>query len=237
MVNSIKTTWVDLPAHVTLIGVTKTFPFETIAYAHAMGIRHMGENRVEEANEKIMLAKQNGFADITWHMIGHVQSRKIKQVVGLFDWVDSVDSVELAKKLNKEAIKIGKRIDILLEVNISGEEGKFGFNLMNWEMDQEKLNQFIAIIREIMAEDHIKVRGLMTMAPFTAHPENNRPVFHSMGKLSKTIRTQIPDFGSVLSMGTSGDYRVAIEEGATQVRLGEALFGARVVAKALIKQV
>jgi pyridoxal phosphate enzyme (YggS family) len=237
MSNVIKTTWVDVPPEVTLVAVTKTFPFEMITMAHAMGLRHVGENRLNEGTEKIKQAKALGLSDITWHMIGHVQSRKVRDVVAFFDWVDSVDSLALAQKLSQEAQKAKKTIHILLEVNIGGEESKFGFPLATWETNVSVLEKFIREVQEVVNLPCLVTKGLMTMAPYSSNPEGNRLVFQSMKKLSETIRVQIPQFGSELSMGTSGDYRIAIQEGATQVRLGEALFGSRNVAKHPAKQV
>jgi pyridoxal phosphate enzyme (YggS family) len=213
------------------VAITKTFPFEMVAMAHAMGIRHVGENRVEEASRKIVEAKNAGMNDIVWHMVGHVQSRKAKEVVKYFDWIDSVDSVKIAQKLNSLAAETGKTLHILLEVNVSGEKSKSGFNLAGWETDSSVMERFISQIKEIMQLSQLVIEGIMTMPPLTSHPEENGPVFQSARKLSETIRAQIPSFGAQLSMGTSQDYEVAIQEGATQVRLGEALFGGRKIAK------
>jgi PLP dependent protein len=209
-----------------IVAVTKTFPYEMVLQAKDMGYIHIGENRVEEAREKILLAK-NDTLQLIWHMIGHVQSRKVEDVTSLFDWVDSVDNRELAVKLNDSASKHNKTLHVLLEVNISGETGKFGFDMHEWETCQEELNQFITVIHECVLLKNCIVEGLMTMAPFVTNPEDNRMIFQSMKRLSETIRAQIPQFGGELSMGTSCDYKVAIQEGATQVRLGEALFGKR----------
>lgn len=209
--NRIKTTWTSIPSSVIVVAVTKAFPFEAIAAAHAMGLKHVGENRVEEAGGKIEEAKRRGYTDLVWHMIGHVQSRKAREVALLFDWVDSVDSVELLEKLNREAASIDKKLHVFLEVNIAKEQSKYGF----WEIP--KIPHFQNLI----------IEGLMTMAPYTKNPEDNRTYFRSLKNLSQTIGAQNPAIGAQLSMGTSCDYQVAIEEGATQVRLGEALFGKR----------
>lgn len=207
MTNRIQTSWTLLPSSVAVVAVTKTFQFEAVATAHAMGLTHIGENRVEEAREKIAEAKRQGFIDIVWHMIGHVQSRKAREVAEIFDWVDSVDSIELLQKLDKEAGKIGKKLHVLLEINISGEKSKYGFD----------------VIPNNLTYLNLIIEGLMTMAPFVNNPEENRIIFRTLKKLSSAH----PSIGKELSMGTSCDYKVAIEEGATQVRLGEALFGPR----------
>lgn len=205
MKNSIRSPWTSLPA--TVVAVTKTFPFEAVATAHSMGLRHIGENRVSEAKGKIEETKRRGFGDIIWHMIGHVQSRVARDVVEVFDWVDSVDSIELLKKLDGAAGDLGKKLHVLLEVNISGEKSKFGFEVLPKDL---KFSNLI-------------IEGLMTMAPLVKNPEDNRKIFRSLKALSE--KTSF--IGKELSMGTSCDYQVAIEEGATQVRLGEALFGPR----------
>lgn len=207
MTNQIKTTWTSIPKSVTVVAVTKTFPFETIAMAHAMGLTHIGENRVEEARGKIEEAKRRGLDDIIWHMVGHVQSRKTRDVVELFDWVDSADSVRLLQKLDTAAGVVGKKLHVLLEVNISGEKSKYGFSDIPKDLEYSNL----------------MIEGLMTMAPPVKNPQDNREIFRTLKAFSKTI----PSIGKELSMGTSFDYQVAIEEGATQVRLGEALFGPR----------
>lgn len=207
MTNQIKTIWTSIPASVTIVAVTKTFPFETIAMARALGLRHIGENRVEEARGKIEEAKRRGMNDIIWHMVGHVQSRKTRDVAELFDWVDSADSVELLQKLDAAAGAIGKKLHVLLEVNISGEKSKYGFSDIPKDLEYSNL----------------MIEGLMTMAPPVKNPQDNREIFRALKALSAII----PSIGKELSMGTSCDYQVAIEEGATQVRLGEALFGPR----------
>ncbi len=227
MKNAVVTTWVSVPPNVTIVAVTKTFPVDAVLTAYHMGLRHIGENRVEEAADKIEHTSKQGITGIHWHMIGHVQSRKARAVVSAFDSVDSVDSQSLLQRLNKEASVIGKRLPVLLEVNISGEKGKYGFPMVQWESDEAKLRALLAVIREGITLSHIRLDGLMTMAPLTQNAGKNRPYFQSMRALLHTIREQVPQFGSTLSMGTSGDYQVAIEEGATQVRLGEALFGKR----------
>lgn len=227
MKNTVVITLASVPIGVTIVAVTKTFPLDVVLTAYHLGLRHIGENRVGEAVEKIKEARAQGLTDICWHMIGHVQSRKTRTVVHAFDSVDSVDSRVLLQTLNVEAAKINKRLAVLLEVNISGEEGKFGFPMAQWEHDEEKREMLFSVIQEGLAFAHIRLDGLMTMTPLVQNAEQNRSYFRSMMKLSNTIREHMPQFGNVLSMGTSCDYQVAIEEGATHVRLGEALFGKR----------
>jgi PLP dependent protein len=220
MNNVIKTTWAAVPESTTIVAVTKTFPFETITMARSMGLTHIGENRVEEAKAKIEQAQKLGYGELVWHMIGHVQSRKVRDVVSLFDWVDSVDSIELLQKLDAAAQERATPLHALIEVNVAGEQSKYGFTR----------DTFLSQLDSLKVR-HVVLEGLMTMAPYTQNAEDNRVYFRALRELSQTIRMQIPSFGAHLSMGTSCDYQVAIEEGATQVRLGEALFGARPVAK------
>lgn len=227
MGNQLKAVWTAFPSHVTVVAVTKTFPPETVLLARSMGFTHIGENRTEEARKKIQQARKLGATDIHWHMIGHVQSRKAQEVAGLFDWVDSVDSEKIARKLNEAAGAAGKSLSVLVEVNISAEKNKYGVDIAGWEENSEKLAHIIAMLRACVPLSSLQVKGLMTMAPFVTDPEKNRAYFQSMKRLSQTIRVHVPSFGQELSMGTSCDYQVAIEEGATQVRLGTALFGQR----------
>lgn len=191
-----------------VVAVTKTHPYDIVKKAMEMGYTHIGENRVEEAEQKILQAKKDGIFPI-WHMIGHVQSRKVKDVVKLFDRVDSVDSIELLEKLDSAARKMNKVLPVLLEINISKESTKYGFH----------------VIPAILNYPNLIIEGLMTMAPFVTNPEDNRHIFRSLRALSDST----PNIGRVLSMGTSCDYIVAIEEGATEVRLGEVLFGKRMI--------
>ena len=210
-----------LPVGVILIAVTKTLPVAVIEEAYRSGIRHFGENYVEEFEEKYDALPQEIKDNAIFHMIGHVQSRKVKRVVELFDWVDSVDSIKLANKLNEEAQRQGRSVSILLEVNLTGEASKYGF-------DPAGFFQNVAAIHALPA---LLISGLMTMPPAVGNPDDNRMIFRSLKKLSETIRKKHPAFGPALSMGTSQDYAVAIEEGATMVRLGKALFGPRQLQK------
>ena len=220
-----------IPTRVTLVAVTKTLPASSIEEAYHSGIRHFGENYVSEFAQKYANLPPEIKEDAIFHMIGHVQSRKVKKTVELFDWVDSVDSVRLAKKLSEEASRQGRPLSILLEVNLTGETTKSGYDLAGWEKDAEKLNVFFQNIHAIQAFPALLISGLMTMPPAVGNPDDNRMIFRSLKKLSETIRKKHPAFGPALSMGTSQDYAVAIEEGATMVRLGKALFGPRQLQK------
>ncbi len=217
------------PSEVTLVAVAKTFPPEAVIAAYQAGVRHFGENRVEEGAAKIpaVHAAISGPRP-TWHMVGHVQSRKAKAVVAHFDYVHSVDRPKIAQRLSRFAQEAGQTLPVLLECNVSGEESKFGFDLQNWERDEARQEAFFAAVEEILALPALVVTGLMTMAPFVADPETVRPVFASLRALLETLRERFPAHDwRHLSMGMTDDFEVAIEEGATMVRIGRAIFGRR----------
>lgn len=207
------------PASIRLLAVTKQVSTERIRALHALGVREIGENRVQEA-----LRKQAELADLdlSWHLIGHLQTNKVKQVIGAFDLVHGVDSVRLARELDAraEATWQGKsRQAVLLQVNVAREASKHGFF-------PEDLP---AAAKEILSLEHLNLRGLMTVAPFAADPESNREVFRQLRDLRDACQRLAGDRTdlSELSMGMSQDFDVAIEEGATIVRIGTALFGRR----------
>lgn len=213
------------PKNVTLIAVSKLKPFSDISQAYASGLTDFGENYVQELTDKI---EQNSAQDtpmpIKWHMIGHLQKNKVKYLMGRTELIHSVDSVSLAGQIEKEAAKRGLTVRILLEVNVAREESKWGF-------DPDDLPQAAADIAEL---PHIKVLGLMTSAPFTEDPETNRKHFRALNALAQELRSKNliaasdPDHHlPVLSMGMTADYEVAVEEGATMVRVGTAIFGKR----------
>ena len=189
---------------VRLIAITKTVGLEEVRVLQELDIHEMGENRVEYAREKMDAFAQN----ISWHMIGTVQRRKAREVVERFNTVDSVDRLELAETLNRHAIELGKVVSILIEANVSGEETKHGF-------EPERLPDVIGAIRQMRG---LRLDGLMTMAPFVENPEDVRPVFARLRALAELHGLK------ELSMGMSNDFEVAVEEGATQVRIGSALF-------------
>lgn len=200
---------------VTLIAVSKTKPIIAIEEALKSNILDYGENKVQElANKYESLPK-----DINWHMIGHLQRNKVKYLVGKTHLIHSVDSLRLAEQIEKDFGKADKIADILIEVNMAQEESKFGITYQETE----------ELIREIAKLPHIRIKGLMTIAPFTDNPETNRIYFKNMKQLSVDIAAKNIDnvSMSVLSMGMTGDYEVAIEEGATMVRVGTGIFGER----------
>ncbi len=215
------------PDEVTLIAVSKTNPAEALIEALAAGAQHFGENRVEEAESKIPLVNAQVSKQPTWHMIGHVQSRKVKDVVPLFQYVHSVDTLKLAQKFSALSIEQGKQLDVLLEVNVSGEEAKHGFVAVNWAADESIKRELWSQMEQVLALPGLHVRGLMTMAPIVADPEEARPVFASLASLRQAFQTDFSVTLPDLSMGMTDDYPVAIEEGATFVRVGRAIFGER----------
>jgi pyridoxal phosphate enzyme (YggS family) len=209
------------PASVTLVAVTKTQPPEVIRAAYDLGLRHLGENRVEEAEAKVSELPP----DITWHMIGHVQSRKAERVASLFHVVHSVDSVKLARRLDRMSTDRTTPLPVLLEINVSGEASKYGFLAERWTEDAAQRADLLAAVAEISALTHLELRGLMTMAPIVGDPEQARPFFARLRQLRDELAAAFPRVDwQHLSMGMTDDFEVAVEEGATLVRIGRAIF-------------
>lgn len=200
---------------VTLIAVSKTKPVSMLEEVYGAGIRDFGENKVQELTEKYEVMNK----DIRWHMIGHLQRNKVKYIVDKVKLIHSVDSVRLAQAIEQEAAKKNVIVDILIEVNVAEEESKFGL----------KVDEVIAMVEEISKYSHLRIKGLMTIAPYVENAEENRCVFARLRKLSVDIDAKNIDNVSVeiLSMGMTNDYEVAIEEGATMVRVGTGIFGER----------
>lgn len=200
---------------VTLIAVSKTKPVEMLSTIYNQGIRDFGENKVQEMCDKMEQLP----SDIRWHMIGHLQTNKVKYIVGHTTLIHSVDSLHLAKEIEKQAEKKDVTVDILVEVNIAEEESKFGIHK----------EETYELVRQIAALPHVHICGLMTIAPYVENPEDNRMYFRGIRQLSVDIAEQNIDNVDmdVLSMGMTGDYMVAIEEGATMVRVGTGIFGER----------
>jgi len=195
------------PAEVTLVAVCKGFPPEAIREAAAAGVRHLGENRVQEAE-----AKRPHLTDlppgVVWHMVGHLQTNKVKTALGLFDIIHSVDSLHLAETISRRALRL---VPVFLEVNVAGEASKYGFS-------PDGLPKAAAAIACL---PNLQVRGLMTVAPLAASMEQVRPVFRRLREMARSLGLQEP------SMGMTDDFEVAVEEGATHVRIGRAIFGER----------
>jgi len=203
------------PKEVTLIAVSKTKPASMIEEAYGAGVRDFGENKVQELCEKYKELPQ----DIKWHMIGHLQRNKVKQIIGKTVLIHSVDSLRLAEQIEEEAGKQDLIIDILLEINVAEEDSKFGF----------KLEEAESAILKIATFPHVRIKGLMTIAPFVEKSEENRSVFKKLRQFYVDMQSKNIDNVnmSLLSMGMTGDYEVAIEEGATLVRVGTGIFGTR----------
>jgi pyridoxal phosphate enzyme (YggS family) len=202
------------PASVTLVGVVKTVPPERVREAVRLGLADLGENRVQEAEGKIAAV---GRAGLRWHMIGHLQRNKAARAVELFDRIHSVDSIELARALARRAQSAGRSLPVLVEVNVGGEPTKFGV----------APGALGALLEGVAARPGLALEGLMTVGPEAAEPEQVRPVFAALrelrGRWESSLGLRLPQ----LSMGMSGDFEVAIEEGSTMVRVGSAIFGPR----------
>ena len=202
------------PGSVKLLAVSKTFPASDVLEAYHVGQKEFGENRVQELEQKVPALPE----DIVWHLIGHLQSNKAAKAAELADWVHSVDSVKLVKKLSDAAQKAGKTLNILLEINVSGEESKYGIR------SKEELYQ---VAEAAIAAPAIEWKGLMTMAPADAEGEELSAVFSGLRQMRDELEQKYSVVLPELSMGMSGDYPAAIAEGATIVRIGTAIFGGR----------
>ncbi len=206
------------PEDITLVAVSKTKPVELIKAAYELGIHNFGENRVQDALPKIAEFRHAGLHPVTWHMIGHLQRNKVNKVVGSFDSIHSVDNFQLAQALNRHAAELELRVAVLLQVNISGEESKEGVTPAD----------ALLLAQQLVALSQLNVQGLMTVAPQVQNPEEARPVFRNLRVLRDRLREEVPQSAwQHLSMGMTDDYCIAIEEGATIVRVGRAIFGER----------
>ena len=209
------------PAAIKIVVVTKGHPLEVIREAFASGIRIFGENYVDEGVAKLQALQLPG---VEWHMIGHVQSRKARTVCKFFDSLHSLDSEKLARRLDSFSAELDRKMPVFLECNVSGEASKFGlpaWNESGWE-------SLIPLIRSITGSSNLRMQGLMTMAPYSIDPEDSRPYFQRLREFSQFLERRIPDARfDELSMGMSGDFEAAVEEGATIVRIGTAILGSR----------
>ena len=200
------------PASVRLVAVTKTFPVETVQAAYGCGLRDFGENRVQEFQQKIPRLHT---PEAAFHLIGHLQSNKVRPAMA-FDWIETVDSERLARRLSRAASESGKVLSVLIEVKLGEEETKTGIS-------ENRLRELVTAVTPLPG---LALRGLMTMPPYTEDPEGARPFFRRLRELRDCLQAEFPDLRE-LSMGMSRDFRSAIEEGATIVRIGTALFGPR----------
>jgi pyridoxal phosphate enzyme (YggS family) len=207
------------PDEITLMGVSKTFPAELIREAYAAGLRIFGENRVQEFAGKADALRD--LSDAEWHLIGHLQTNKAARAAELFNAVDSVDSVRMAEKLNTFAESSGKTLSVLIEINVGGEQAKSGIAPAAHELEQ--------ILKDAPRWGNLGIQGLMAVPPYTEDPEGSRAYFRQLRQIRDRIAVRaLPKIGmAVLSMGMSHDFEVAIEEGATCVRVGTAIFGER----------
>jgi len=206
------------PAEITIVCVSKDRTVEQIKQALVAGLTDIGENRVQEALLKFRHLTPNSqhLTPIRWHMVGHLQTNKVKDAVRIFDLIHSVDTLHLAQEIDKQAAKIGKVQDVLIQVNTAKEPGKFGLSV----------NQVLSVIQEMAKLKNLCIKGLMTIAPLVDDAEKARPYFRLLRELKETahnIKT-IPCELNILSMGMTNDFEVAIEEGATMIRLGRAIF-------------
>lgn len=195
---------------VQLVSVTKTACVEEMREAIAAGVRAFGENRVLDAAAKHRLLADNA----EWHLIGHLQTNKVRDAVGIFSLIHSVDSIKLAQAIDREASKIGKRQDVLIQVSTSGEESKFGL----------ASDESIEFIHKIASFSNINIKGLMTIAPAVSDPETVRPYFRALRELLVKVNAVLSTKYGILSMGMTDDFEVAIEEGSNIVRIGRAIF-------------
>ncbi len=202
-------------SEVTLIAVSKTKPVSDIEELYNHGVRVFGENKVQELCDKYEALPK----DIKWHMIGHLQRNKVKYIIDKVELIHSVDSVRLARQIEEEAAKKNVRVDILIEVNVAGEESKFGL----------KTEEVPDIVTQIAGFPHVSIKGLMTIPPFAENPEDNRKYFNKLKQLAVDIKAKNIDNVSMdkLSMGMTGDYTAAVTEGASYVRVGTGIFGER----------
>lgn len=216
------------PDTVTLVAVSKRKPAADVLAAAAAGVVHFGENRVEELSEKHAQVMSQVASRVVWHMIGHIQSRKTRHIPTLFDTVDAVDSMKLAEKLSAVVVAAERPpLPTLIEVNVSGEANKAGLAASGWQSDASVYAVVRHTVAQMTALPGLDVRGLMTMAPFVSDPELARPVFVALRELRDALVVDLDCPLPELSMGMTNDFEVAIEEGATLVRIGRAIFGER----------
>ena len=219
------------PAEVKLVAVTKTVDADRVRLAYDLGLRDFGENRVEEAEIKLPPLRERietyESDPPLWHLIGHLQSRKSARALAHFDLIHSVDSTRLAQRLSRQAGELGRIVPILLELNVSGEEAKYGFGAAQ-APDDPASAELLSCLDEIISLPNLDVRGLMTVAPLVESPEQARPFFQRLRAWRDSLAERHADHPlPELSMGMTDDFEIAVEEGATMLRLGRAIFGPR----------
>lgn len=220
------------PDAIQLVAVSKTFPVDAVLSAWKLGQRDFGENRPREGARKVQEvgAHSEAGARPTWHMIGHIQSRKTDIVAEHFDTVHSLDRMKIARRLSRLMVEAEREMPVLIECNVSGEASKYGYDLADWQHDADVRGAFFDEVAALLALPGLRIQGLMTMAPLVDDPETVRPVFAALRALRGALRERFPDVEwRHLSMGMTDDFEVAIAEGATMLRIGRAIFGERPV--------
>lgn len=202
----------EIPSHVTLVAVTKTYPSSIIKEAYDYGYKIYGENRVQELTEKYEQLPR----DVEWHLIGHLQTNKVKFIIHCVSLIHSVDSLKLLSEINRSAQALNRRVNCLLQIHVAQEETKFGLSFAEAE----------DIIKQQDSFEHVSIKGLMGMATLTKNKEQIQKEFHSLYHFFETLKGGFPGF-TILSMGMSSDYKIAIDEGSTMIRVGSAIFGSR----------
>lgn len=211
---------------ITLVAVSKQKPIEAIVTAYNAGVRHFGENRAEELAEKAQALSH--LTDLKWHFIGHLQTKQSKPVAQYAHYFHAVDRLKIARQLSRQLTELGRTLPVFIQINTSGEASKSGFACDNWQEDAQQTDTLRQTVEEIASLPNLQVSGLMTMAPFDSTEAVLRPIFQSTALLSAYLKENLPDIPvQQLSMGMSGDFEIAIEEGATHVRIGSAIFGSR----------
>ncbi len=217
-----------VPDSVTLVAVSKTHPAAQVAEVVAAGVSELGENRVEEAVPKMSAVAALTSVPLRWHLIGHLQSRKARHAAAGFTLFHALDSVRLGERISRALVEQGTMLDVLLEINVSGEASKEGWHAAGWRDNATLRAALWSDVRQVLALPGLRVRGLMTMAPIVDDPEQARPVFAALRALRDALAQDFPGARwDDLSMGMTDDYPVAVEEGATLVRVGRAIFGPR----------
>ena len=218
------------PGDITLVAVTKTWPAELVVAAYHAGIRHIGENRAEELSRKKAQVNEMlpGAGDIIWHQIGTLQSRKTRLVAENADLFHALDRLKIARRLSQQLSDLGRTLPVLLEVNLSGESSKSGFQAKNWEEDATQRESLRNVIETIAQLPGLELQGVMTMAPWGVQEDLIRSTFRRTRLLAEWLQNEVP-YATLnqLSMGMTDDFEIAIEEGATYVRVGRAIFGSR----------
>jgi pyridoxal phosphate enzyme (YggS family) len=209
------------PDAIRLVAISKSQPVDKVRHAYAFGLRDFGENRVYEALPK--QEQLEHLKEICWHMVGHIQSRKARDVPTHFSWVHSVDRLKIARRLDKYSEEAERKVKVLLECNVSGEETKEGWKLV----ERDSWPKILPIFGEILAFQNLEMCGLMTMAPFSAEEDVLRAVFKNLRELRDFLSENLPGNWKELSMGMTDDFEIAIEEGSTMIRIGRAIFGPR----------